>query len=126
MGKLNYWPGTGTIYVDDERGRRPERGLAAFQRLVEGMLDIRGRADPPAGARHEARHHQAARAGHAFAGAPHAADDVVVLAAGRKRRLRFERLAAAAREGDRLDLEVLVKATGPRLVRVSAAGAKRG
>lgn len=34
IGPLNFWPGTGTITIDGESGRRPEKGLKG----LEGIL----------------------------------------------------------------------------------------
>lgn len=36
IGPLNFWPGTGTITIDGESGRRPEKGLHGLMSLLSG------------------------------------------------------------------------------------------
>lgn len=36
VGPLNFWPGTGTITVDGESGRRPEKGLPGLAAILSG------------------------------------------------------------------------------------------
>lgn len=37
IGPLNFWPGTGTITIDGESGRRPEKGLDGLATLLAGF-----------------------------------------------------------------------------------------
>ena len=34
IGSINFWPGTGTITIDGEPGKRPAKGLAGLEEIL--------------------------------------------------------------------------------------------
>lgn len=34
IGSINFWPGTGTITIDGELGKRPAKGLAGLEEIL--------------------------------------------------------------------------------------------
>ena len=120
VGKVNFYPSTGTIQVDGEPARRPETGLPEFQRLIEGMLRNRRRggaaaaAWPPSAAA-PAKSPGPDALGGAFAG-PEQGPTKAVRAAERRRSAGFE--IPATRGGAppgalRADRDVVVLAVDP-------------
>jgi len=44
IGPINYWPSTGTITVDNEPGKRPDRGLQGLEHVLgelQGRYPVR-------------------------------------------------------------------------------------
>lgn len=40
VGRINFYPNTGTIYCDGDAGASPHRGLKAFQHMVKAYTGV--------------------------------------------------------------------------------------
>lgn len=45
IGPLNFWPGTGTITIDGESGRRPENGRAGLETILSAAACSKSSSD---------------------------------------------------------------------------------